>query len=350
MKRRKTKKIMVGKVPIGGSAPISIQSMTTTDTKDVRKTVAQIKLLERQGCEIVRVTVKDKESARALEAIQKGITIPLVADIHFDWRLAIEAAKYADCVRLNPGNIYKREQVVSVIKTCKARGIPIRIGANSGSVKKNSKRIAGLSKGASDLVNSVLSYLKIFEKERFKNIKISLKASNVRDIVMAYRVLAKKCDYPFHVGVTASGLPFAGTIKSSIGIGALLVDGIGDTVRVSLTSDPINEVKVAKEILKCLNLREFGPTLIACPTCGRSEVNLIELAKKIDKVMASYTRPIEVAVMGCVVNGPGEAREADIGIAGGKGVGVIFRKGKVVKKVKEKDLVPEFIKELERLK
>jgi len=341
---------MVGKVPIGGSAPISIQSMTTTDTKDVRKTVAQIKLLERQGCEIVRVTVKDKESARALEAIQKGITIPLVADIHFDWRLAIEAAKYADCVRLNPGNIYKREQVVSVIKTCKARGIPIRIGANSGSVKKNSKRIAGLSKGASDLVNSVLSYLKIFEKERFKNIKISLKASNVRDIVMAYRVLAKKCDYPFHVGVTASGLPFAGTIKSSIGIGALLVDGIGDTVRVSLTSDPINEVKVAKEILKCLNLREFGPTLIACPTCGRSEVNLIELAKKIDKVMASYTRPIEVAVMGCVVNGPGEAREADIGIAGGKGVGVIFRKGKVVKKVKEKDLVPEFIKELERLK
>ena len=350
MKRRKTKKIMVGKVPIGGSAPISIQSMTTTDTKDVRKTVAQIKLLERQGCEIVRVTVKDKESARALEAIQKGITIPLVADIHFDWRLAIEAAKYADCVRLNPGNIYKREQVVSVIKTCKARGIPIRIGANSGSVKKNSKRIAGLSKGASDLVNSVLSYLKIFEKERFKNIKISLKASNVRDIVMAYRVLAKKCDYPFHVGVTASGLPFAGTIKSSIGIGALLVDGIGDTVRVSLTSDPINEVKVAKEILKCLNLREFGPTLIACPTCGRSEVNLIELAKKIDKVMASYTRPIEVAVMGCVVNGPGEAREADIGIAGGKGVGVIFRKGKVVKKVKEKHLVPEFIKESERLK
>jgi len=349
IKRRKTRKIMVGNVAVGGGAPVSVQSMTTTDTRNVSQTVDQIDELTGAGCEIVRVTVKDLESAKALKYIKREIEIPLVADIHFDHRVALESARYADCVRLNPGNIYKPEEVKKVIRACKERGISIRIGANSGSIRRGAKKIKGLTGVSADMVSGVLDYLKIFQKEKFHDIKISLKASNIFDTVMSYRALAKECDYPFHLGITASGLPFAGTIKSAIGVGALLLDGIGDTIRVSLTADPVEEIKVGREILKSLGLRNFGPVIVSCPTCGRAEIDLITLAERIQEKVKDFGRPVEIAVMGCVVNGPGEAKDADIGIAGGKGVGIIFRKGRVIKKVEEKKLLEEFMKELEKM-
>ncbi len=352
IKRRRTRQIKIGNVAIGGGAPVSIQSMTTTDTRDVDATVDQIAELAAAGCEIVRVTVKDMESAKCLKDIRRGIAAPLVADIHFDYRVALESAKHADCIRLNPGNISKPEQVRQVIAACKDRGIPIRVGANSGSIQRGrgkAAKIKGVSGLSADMIAGVLDYLKIFEKEKFYDIKISLKAAHIYETVMAYRALARECDYPFHLGITASGLPFAGTIKSSIGIGALLLDGIGDTFRVSLTADPVEEVRVGREIVKSLGLRNFGPVIMSCPTCGRAEIDIITLTERIEARVKDFPKPLDIAVMGCVVNGPGEAAGADIGIAGGKGVGVIFRKGKIVKTVKEKQLLSEFMKELEKL-
>jgi (E)-4-hydroxy-3-methylbut-2-enyl-diphosphate synthase len=340
IKRRKTIQVKVGCVKIGGNAPVSIQSMTNTRTSDARATVAQIKRLEAAGCEIVRVAVKDREDAAAISAIRRKIKIPLVCDIHFDHRLALACiAAGADKIRLNPGNIKKREDVVAVVKAAKLAEIPIRIGVNSGSAGSSEPRA---------LVKAAFSHVKILEAMNFHDIIISLKASDVISTVEAYRQMAKACDYPLHLGVTAAGPHDSGIVKSAIGIGSLLLDGIGDTIRVSLTADPIEEVAAAKRILASLNLRRFGPDIISCPTCGRCQVDLIDIVKKVEKGLKTK-KAATVAVMGCEVNGPGEAREADIGIAAGKGSGALFIKGRIVRRVKEKNFVKELIKEIERL-
>lgn len=340
IKRRKTRQIKVGNVKIGGNAPVSIQSMTTTDTSDIKATVAEIKQLEKAGCEIIRVAIKDLEDAVAVKAIKRQAKLPIVCDIHFDHRLALACiAAGADKIRLNPGNIRKKEDVVAVVKAAKKARIPIRIGVNSGS--------AG-SSAPETLVKAALGHVKILEALNFHDIIISLKASDVISTVEAYRQMAKICDYPLHLGVTAAGPHDSGIVKSAIGIGSLLLDGIGDTVRVSLTADPIEEVTAAKRILGALNLRRFGPDIISCPTCGRCQVDLIDIVNKVESGLKTK-KTATVAVMGCEVNGPGEAREADIGIAAGKGSGALFVKGKIVRRVKEKDFVKELIKEIERL-
>ncbi len=345
MSRRKTRTVRVGKVKIGSSFPISVQSMAKTDTRDVKATVRQIKGLQRVGCEIVRVAVPDKEAARCLKEIKGSIDIPLVADIHFNYRLALASIDAGvDGLRLNPGNIHRKNEVKEVVRRAKKRRIPIRIGVNSGSLPKSPKRLS------SRMVKCACDYMKIFEDLNFQEIIISLKASDVPSTIEAYRLMAERSSYPFHLGITASGPPSSGSILSAVGIGTLLSQGIGDTIRVSLTGDPEGEVRVAYEILKSLGLRERGPILISCPTCGRCEVNLINIVKRVEKRLTTHypqLTALKVAIMGCEVNGPGEARDADIGIAAGKGVGLLFKKGKVVRKVKEKELVKVLLQEIE---
>jgi len=349
-----TKQIRVRKLKIGGGAPIVIQSMAKTDTRDVSRTVKEIKRLEKAGCELVRVAVKDFEGASLIKKIRKSINIPLVADIHFDYRLAITAIQNGiDKIRLNPGNIYKEEHIIEVVRLAKKRRTPIRVGVNSGSVfstKHKARRIKG-ERLADLMVKSALDYIKILEKQHFYDIIVSLKSSDVLTTIDAYRRFSKRSNYPLHLGITASGPISKGIIKSSIGIGALLLEGIGDTVRVSLTGDPCQEVAAAKDILQSLGLRRFGPEVISCPTCGRSQVDLQKIVADVEKSIADRNSSAKkksfpkIAIMGCEVNGPGEAKEADIGIACGKKSGVIFKKGKLIKRVKEKDIVKELIGE-----
>lgn len=335
MIRRETRKVKVGNLFIGGSSPVTIQSMTKTDTRDVSATVRQIQSLEKIGCEIIRVAVLNSEAASCLGEIKKKIKIPLVADIHFDYRLALESIKQGvDKVRINPGNIGDSGRVRQIIKAAKDRKIPIRIGINSGSTPPRS------------MVESALSEISLLEKEKFYDIVISIKGSNVPMTVEAYQMLSEKCDYPLHLGITAAGPLYPGLVKSSIGIGALLLQGIGDTIRVSLTASPKEEVLLGYKILESVGLRKTGTEIISCPTCGRCEVDLIKLTKRVENAIKEIKKPIKVAVMGCAVNGPGEAREADIGIAAGRGCGILFRKGKIVKKVQEKDLFSTLIMEI----
>lgn len=345
---KKTREIKIGNLFIGGENPIIIQSMTNTPTENVEKTVAQIKELEKSGCELVRVTVNTEKAAEAIKEIKKQISIPLVADIHFDYKLALKAMENGiDKLRINPGNIGDDEKVRLVVEKAKELNIPIRIGVNSGSVEKKILEKYGRVT-ADGMVESAMYHVKLLEKYGFNNIIISLKASNVKMMVDAYRKISELVDYPLHLGVTEAGTEFQGTIKSSIGIGSLLVDGIGNTIRVSLTENPVEEIKVAKEILKVLGLRE-GVEIVSCPTCGRTQIDLIGLAKKVEKEFGNIEKNIKIAVMGCVVNGPGEAKEADIGVAGGKGEGLLFKKGEVVKKVKEEEIIPELRKMLEKI-
>lgn len=344
--RRKTKTIKIGNVPIGGDNPIVVQSMTTTDTRNTEKTIEQIRNLEKAGCEIVRVAVVDEEAAHNISKIKKGINIPLVADIHFDYRLAlISAGAGADALRINPGNIGEKYKVQEVVNICKDKNIPIRIGVNAGSLDK--KILAKYGEiNAEAMVESALQNIRILEDMNFTDIKISLKASSVNLTVDAYKLMAKKVDYPFHIGITEAGTKDRGLIKSALGIGSLLSAGIGDTIRVSLTADPVEEVWAAYEILRNLNLREQGVEIVSCPTCGRCEIDLINIAEEVDKKLRHTTKPIKIAVMGCVVNGPGEAKEADFGIAGGRGFGLLFKKGEIIRKVKEENLVSELLKEI----
>ncbi len=349
MHRRLTRQISIGNVPVGGGAPISVQSMTNTDTRDVRATVAQIKELTGAGCEIVRVAVPDNAAADALKEITRQSPVPVVADIHFDYRLAVKAiANGVHGLRLNPGNIGDPGRVREVVKAARERNVPIRIGVNAGSLEKTIlEKYGGVT--PEGLVESALGHVKILEELDFREIKISLKAFDIPLMLEAYRLISAKVDYPLHIGVTEAGTPWAGTIRSAVGIGALLSNGIGDTLRVSLTGDPVQEVQVGFEILKALNLRQRGPTIVSCPTCGRTEIELIKIAEEVEKKIRHLQTPIKVAIMGCVVNGPGEAREADIGIAGGKGVGLLFKKGQVIRKIAEQDLVPELLKEIDMM-
>ncbi|MEQ6358603.1 flavodoxin-dependent (E)-4-hydroxy-3-methylbut-2-enyl-diphosphate synthase [Thermoanaerobacter thermohydrosulfuricus] len=347
--RKITREVKIGNKKIGGNNPILVQSMTNTDTHDIEKTIEQIKRLEAEGCDIIRVAVPDMEAAEAIKEIKKNINIPLVADIHFDYRLAIKSIENgADKIRINPGNIGREENIKKVVEIAKEKGIPIRIGVNSGSLEKE---ILHKYKGvtAEAVVESALKNVLILEKLGFYDIVISLKTTNVPLTIEAYKLASSKVDYPLHVGITEAGTIEAGTIKSAIGIGTLLYLGIGDTIRVSLTGDPVHEVRVGRQILRSLGLLKEGVEVISCPTCGRTKIDLIRLAEEVEKRTRNIKKPLKVAVMGCAVNGPGEAKEADIGIAGGDGEGVIFKKGKVYKKVKEEELVEELMKEIEKL-
>ncbi len=344
-----TKKIRIGNLFIGGGEDVKIQSMCNTRTKDVDATISQILSLEKLGCEIIRVAVPDEESAKAIEKIKEKIHIPLVADIHFDHRLALlSMERGVDKVRINPGNIGSEEGVRKVALMAKEKNIPIRIGVNSGSVEKELLAKYGHPTPEA-MVESAKKHIDMLTKYDFYDICVSLKASSVPKTIESYRLFSEKYDYPLHLGVTEAGTLFGGAVKSAIGIGSLLSDGIGDTIRVSLTAEPEKEVMVAKEILKALELRRFGATLVSCPTCGRTSIGLIPLAKKVEEYISGIDKPITVAVMGCVVNGPGEAREADIGIAGGNGEGLIFKKGEIVKKVSEDSLFEELVKEIEAI-
>ncbi|MBU3104044.1 flavodoxin-dependent (E)-4-hydroxy-3-methylbut-2-enyl-diphosphate synthase [Clostridium gasigenes] len=349
MERKQTRKVKVGNKFLGGDSPVSIQSMTNTDTRDAKKTLDQINELYNAGCEIIRCAVPDMEAAEALKEICGKSPIPVVADIHFDYRLALESIKNGvSAIRINPGNIGSVERVKLVVEAAKEKGLPIRIGVNSGSLERDILARAG-KPTAKGLVESALRHVKILEELEFFDIVISIKSSNVKTMIDAYRLMSESCDYPLHLGVTESGTTFRGTIKSSIGIGTLLAEGIGDTIRVSLTSDPIEEIKVAKEMLIALELRESGMQFISCPTCGRTQINLIKIAEEVERRLENCNKNIKVAVMGCIVNGPGEAREADIGIAGGNGEGIIFKKGKLIRKVKEENLVEALLEEIETL-
>jgi (E)-4-hydroxy-3-methylbut-2-enyl-diphosphate synthase len=349
MKRVNTRKIKVGDIYIGGDSPITVQSMTNTDTRNVAATVSQILKLEEAGCDIIRCAVPDMEASEALKEIIKQIHIPLVADIHFDYNLALASIKNGvSALRINPGNIGSVDRVKMVAEAAIEKGVPIRIGVNSGSLERDLLQSYGkVCPGA--LVESALRHVSILEGLNFNDIVISIKSSNVMQMIESYRLISQKIDYPLHIGVTESGTIWRGTIKSSVGIGALLCDGIGDTIRVSLTGDPIEEIKVGREILKSVGYLQEGVEFISCPTCGRTQIDLINIAKQVEDRLGSLNKKIKVAVMGCAVNGPGEAREADIGIAGGNGEGLIFKKGKIIKKVKEQDLVDELIKEIESL-
>ena len=344
-----TKQITVGGVALGGGAPVTIQSMCNTKTEDAAATAAQIQALEDAGCEIVRVTVPTMEAARAISAIKERISIPLVADIHFDHRLAVEAAvRGADKIRINPGNIGGEENVKAVVDACRARRIPIRIGVNGGSLEK--ALLAKYGKVTPEaLVESAMGHIRLLEKFDFTDICVSVKSSDVPLNMAAYRLLHERVDYPLHLGVTEAGTPSMGLIKSAIGIGGLLCEGIGDTIRVSLTADPVEEVYAARRILQACGIRRSGVNLVSCPTCGRTGYNMIPIAEELEKRLAGCSKKITVAVMGCVVNGPGEASAADIGIAGGEGEGLIFRKGKVLYKVPQEKLVDALLKEIEKL-
>ena len=346
IKRRKTRQIKVGKAKIGGSAPIAVQSMTNTLTGDIAATVSQIKRLQEAGCEIVRVAVPDQEAAAAIAAIKAQIDIPLIADIHFDYRLAIAAAKSgADGLRLNPGNIGGAQKVKAVVECAKDFDVAIRIGVNSGSLEKDIvKKYNGVTPVG--MVESGLRHVEMLKSMDFHKIKVSLKASDVQRTIEAYRMLSTKTDLPLHVGVTEAGTLYSGIVKSALGIGMLLAEGIGDTIRVSLTRDPVEEVRVGFEILKALGIRQRGPEIIACPTCGRCNIDLFDIVERVEKALMTTVEPLKIAIMGCVVNGPGEAKEVDIGIAGGDGTGVLFRKGKVVKKFAQDKLVDVLLHEV----
>lgn len=346
IKRRKTRQIKVGDVKVGGDAPISVQSMTNTMTQDVQATVAQIKRLEAAGCEIVRVAVPDEAAAEAIESIKEQISVPVIADIHFDHRLAIASVRAgADGLRINPGNIGSRKNIKAVVDCAEDRGIPIRIGINSGSLEKDLlKKYNGVT--AEGMVESALRHIDLMRTFKFDQLKVSIKASDVKRTVEAYRLLSERCDLPLHVGVTEAGGLYSGIVKSSLGIGMLLAEGIGDTIRVSLTRDPVEEVRVGYDILKGLDIRRHGPEIISCPTCGRCNIELFDIAEKVEKAILLKSAPVKLAIMGCVVNGPGEAREADIGIAGGDGVGILFKKGEVIKKFPEEQLVDVLLDEV----
>ena len=343
--RHKTRQIKLGEVAIGGDAPVSIQSMCNTDTRDVAATMGQIEQLQQAGCEIVRCAVPDQQAAEALGAIRDGIRIPLVADIHFDYKLALLALEAGvDGLRLNPGNIGERWKVEEVVQACRDRAVPIRIGVNGGSLEKELLQKYG-HPCAEAMAESAMGHIHILEELNYPEIKVSLKVSDIHRTVEAYRLLAKQVDYPLHVGITEAGTTWAGTIKSAVGLGTLLYDGIGDTLRVSLTGDPVEEVKVGWEILKSLGLRERGPVFVSCPTCGRCEVELIAIAEEVEKRLHDLPKALTIAVMGCVVNGPGEAREADLGIAGGRGQGLLFSRGEIVRKVPQDELADALVEE-----
>ncbi|MCX8130091.1 MAG: flavodoxin-dependent (E)-4-hydroxy-3-methylbut-2-enyl-diphosphate synthase [Clostridia bacterium] len=349
IKRRPTKRIRAGSLYIGGDAPVTIQSMTNTDTRDVKSTVEQIKKLEEAGCEIIRVAVPDAEAAEAIGGIKKSIRIPLVADIHFDYRLALSSMKMgADKIRLNPGNIGDRDRVMKVVEMAKERQVPIRIGVNSGSIEKHIlEKYSGVT--PEGMVESALGHAAILEELDFDQIAFSIKASSVPMTIAAYRLMSEKSRYPLHIGVTEAGTVYKGTIKSSVGLGCLLAEGIGDTLRVSLTGDPVEEIRAGIEILKALGLKKGGIEFVSCPTCGRCQVDLIDIANKVEASVQMLEKDIKVAVMGCAVNGPGEAREADIGIAGGKGEVLLFKKGEAVRKIPEERAVEELLAEIKKM-
>ena len=345
-RRDKTRKIHVGNVPVGGGSPVTVQSMTKTDTRDVRSTVRQIRALAKAGCEIIRVAVPDGQAAQALGRIKRAAPIPVVADIHFDWRLALEAVRQGvDGLRLNPGNIGARWKVAEVVAAAAGEDIPIRVGVNAGSLDKKLLRKYG-HPCPEALVESAADHISILESMNFRNVKVSLKASSVTTTVDAYRLFSGRFRYPLHVGISEAGPFFTGIIKSAAGLGILLSEGIGDTVRVSLSSDPVEEVRVAYEILKSLGLRQRGARIISCPTCGRCQIDIRGLAAKVERRLRDFDKPVTVAVMGCVVNGPGEAREADVGIAGGKGSGLLFRRGKIIRTLREEDLFDTLMEEI----
>ena len=343
-----SRQVLADGLPIGGGAPISVQSMLNIPSTDVEGSVRQAKALEKAGCDIIRAAIPDMDAVRLIPAIKEAVHIPLVADIHFDYRLALEAvAAGVDKIRINPGNIGSDDKVKAVADCCRQKGIPIRIGVNSGSVEKEILAKYGAPTPEA-LVESALYHVSLLEKYDFEDIVISIKSSTVDSMIRAYELCASKCAYPLHLGVTEAGTERMGLIKSAIGIGSLLQRGIGDTIRVSLTADPVEEVKAGIDILRALGLRK-GPELVSCPTCGRTRIDLIRIAGEVEERLRSCTKPIKVAVMGCVVNGPGEAREADIGLAGGRGEGLLFRKGEILRKVPEKELVDELMKEIEKL-
>lgn len=346
-KKHQSSVVRVGNFKLGGNNPIRIQSMCDTDTRNIKATVKQILALEKEDCEIIRVAVPDMEAAKAIGKIKQQIHIPLVADIHFDYLLALEVVKQGvDKVRINPGNIGSKEKIQAVVSACKDKGIPIRIGVNSGSIEQDLLNKYGATPKAA--VESALRHVRILEKLHFKDILISIKFSNVPKMIEAYQSLATKVPYPLHLGVTEAGTPFTGTIKNAIGIGVLVQQGIGSTIRVSLTGPVQEEVRAGWAILKALGVRLKGPEIISCPTCGRTEIDLYGLTQKVEKALKEVKEPIKVAVMGCVVNGPGEAREADVGVAGGKGMGAIFVKGKVIKTVKEAQILPALLQEIRK--
>lgn len=348
-----TRKVKIGNIKIGGGSPIAVQSMTNTDTRDIKATVMQIKRLQNAGCEIIRCGVPDMESAIAIKSIKKKIKIPVVADIHYDYRLAIEALKNgADKIRINPGNIGGTDRLREVIKTAKSKRTAIRIGVNSGSLKSDvfyKLKYMSENHTANLMVASLMEYVEFFEKENFTNLVVSLKASDVMTTIEAYRLFGKIRDYPLHIGITEAGTELGGVIKSSVGLGILLSEGLGDTIRVSLSSDPEVEVYVAYRILNTLGLRKRGVEIISCPTCARTEIDVIKIAHKVEEVTKNISKPLKIAVMGCSVNGPGEAKHADIGLTGSKTIGVIFKKGKVIRKIRKSELLKAFLNELRKL-
>lgn len=349
MERRKSRKVKIGNLSIGGSEHIAVQSMLNVPAHDVEGNVRQALALEKAGCEIIRVSVPDKEAVKTVEALKAAVKAPIVADIHFDYKLALDSlAAGVDKIRLNPGNIGSDDRVKAVADECLRKGIPIRIGVNSGSLEKEILAKYG-SPTPEAMCESAMYHVKLLEKFDFDNIVISIKSSDVQKMYEAYELLAEKCDYPLHLGVTEAGTQRMGLIKSAIGIGGLLLRGIGDTIRVSLTADPVNEVYAGFDILKAAGLLTGTPTLVSCPTCGRTKIDLISIASQVEEHLRSVKKDIKVAVMGCAVNGPGEAREADIGIAGGDGCGLIFKKGEIIRKVPEEDIVTELLSEIEKM-
>ncbi len=349
MERKNTRVIKVGNRLIGGNNPITVQSMTNTLTKDIDSTIKQIKKLEEAGCDIIRVAISDMEDARSIDSISKAVDIPIIGDIQYDYKLALAAIEHGiDGLRINPGNIGGKEKIREIVKACKEKDISIRVGVNSGSIKKEYlDKYSGVNEYS--MVYSALENVKLLEDLGFYDIKISLKASNVPLTIKSYMKISELCDYPLHLGITEAGPNWRGTIKSSVGIGTLLAMGIGDTIRISLTGDPVEEVRVGREILKSLGLLKEGLELISCPTCGRTKIDLIKIVEEAERRLDGIDKHIKVAIMGCPVNGPGEAREADIGIAGGNGEGLIFKKGQIVRKVKEEDLLDELIKEIKAM-
>ena len=344
-----TKKVKVGNLYIGGDAPVSIQSMINVPSDDIQNTVKQAVELEKAGCEIIRIAVPDMPAVRLIPALKEAVKMPVVADIHFDYRLAIESvAAGVDKIRINPGNIGDDNRVKAVVDACKPKEIPIRIGVNSGSVEKEILAKYG-APTAQALCESALYHASLLEKFDYTNIVLSMKSSGVKTMVEAYQLVAQQCDYPLHLGVTEAGTKRMGIIKSAAGLGALLLQGIGNTIRVSLTDTPVEEIYAAKDILKAIGLRNDGVQFVSCPTCGRTKIDLIAIASEVERRLKDCKKPIKVAVMGCIVNGPGEAREADIGIAGGDGVGLIFKKGEVLRKVRESELIDELMKEVDLL-
>jgi len=349
IERRKSKKVFAGNVAIGGDSKITVQSMLNIPAEDVEGNVRQAAELEKAGCEIVRLTVPNKEAVRTLYAVKNAVKIPVVADIHFDYKCALDSVEAGvDKIRINPGNIGSDDRIKAVADACRLHNIPIRIGVNSGSLEKDLLAKYG-SVTPEALCESALRHASLLEKFDFDDIVISIKSSNVQTMVVAYRLIADKCDYPLHLGVTEAGTRRMGMIKSSAGIGSLLLDGIGDTIRVSLTADPVAEIAAGFDILKAVGIKTDCPQIVSCPTCGRTKIDLIGLAEKVEAALANCNKPIKVAVMGCVVNGPGEAKEADIGVAGGDGCGMIFKHGEVLRKVKEEEIAEELLKEIESL-